>query len=169
MGIQKLKISKRGLELIEFFEGKKYKPYLCGANYVTCGIGHIITDPTTNKKLKGTEGLLIANRLFPKGASDEQINLWLKEDLSESEKLVNKLIKVQLNQDQFDALVSHTFNCGVSETLYKLINTMPLNSESIAIWWRTKYLTANGIKQNGLVKRRSVEYELFNTGKLNLK
>ena len=84
------------------------------------------------------------------------------------ESIVKKNLKVKLEQHQFDALVSHTYNCGVSDTLYRLINTLPLDSEAIEIWWKTKYITAGGKQLNGLIKRRKVEYNLFKTGKLNL-
>lgn len=176
MTIQKLKISKKGLELIKFFEGLHdgdlntigLQPKACPSGIYTVGYGHALVNPKTGKFVKTKEELKLIPAELLNMTEEDAIKL-LDEDLDKFEAIVNKNLKVQLNQDQFDALVSHTFNCGVSETLYKLINTRPLNSESIAIWWRTKYITANGVKQNGLVKRRAVEYELFNTGKLNLK
>ena len=163
-----MKTSEVGIKLIRHFEGMVLEPYKDPISIITIGVGHVISDPITKQFLKGDLGLEKAKEMFKGFTEEDAINL-LSRDLIKYENIVNRLITVPLKQHQFDALVSHTFNCGVSETLYKLINTRPLNSESIAIWWRTKYITANGIKQNGLVKRRSVEYELFNTGKLNLK
>lgn len=173
----KFKTGNKGTDLIKNFEGLHdgdlskigLQPKLCPVNIWTTGWGHAIVDPLTGKFIKGNtpNGYKRACELFP-DLTLEQANKLLEEDLVVVEKEVNKLIKVNLTQDQFDALVSHTFNCGVSDTLYNLINTMPLNSESISIWWRTKYVTAGGKKLNGLIKRRRVEYELFSTGKLNL-
>jgi lysozyme len=162
-----MKTSNVGLDLIKFFEGKYSSPYLCSAGYVTIGYGHIIKD-SKKRALMGDTGLQEAKLLYP-SVTDKQIDKWLVEDLKNTESIVNKFIKVKLTQPQFDALVSHTFNCGVSDTLYKLINTMPVDSEALEIWWTSKYITAGGKKLNGLIKRRAVEYELFRTGKLNLK
>ncbi len=38
------------------------------------------------------------------------------------ETIVLNRLEVPVNQNQFDALVSHTFNTGGSETLFELIN-----------------------------------------------
>lgn len=163
-----MNISNKGTELIKFFESYKNKPYLDAIQIVTGGWGHLILDPTTNKRLKGLEGLKIALEMYPI-ITTELAETWLKQDLTEAESEVNKLIKVKLTQFQFDALVSFVFNCGVSETLFKYVNTMPLDSNLIGAWWMSHYITADGTKLKGLVKRRRVEYELFFTGELNLK
>jgi lysozyme len=162
-----MKTGYKGQELIKSFESLKLKPYLCKSNIATIGWGHLILDPVTGGRLKGPEGLKKAIELYPK-ITEKQALEWLKSDLYEAETEVNRLIKVTLSQNQFDALVSFVFNCGVSETLFKYINTKPLDDPEIGAWWRTHYITGNGVKLNGLIRRRKAEYELFSTGRLNL-
>lgn len=159
---------EQGIELITFFEGIYYKPYLCSASVATIGIGHVLYDPVTKIRLTGVDGLKKAKELYPK-VSDEQIQLWLKEDLKDAESKVNTRVRVALSQNQFDALVSHTFNTGGSTTLFALVNADYLSANSIKSWWTQHYITANGKTLKGLMKRRLAEYELFNTGKLTLK
>jgi lysozyme len=162
-----MKTGYKGQELIKSFESLKLKPYLCSSDIATIGWGHLILDPITRTRFKGTEGLKKAIELYPK-ITEKQALEWLKSDLSKAETEVNKLIKVELNQNQFDSLVSFVFNCGVSETLFKYINTKPLDDPEIGSWWKTHYITSNGIIKNGLIRRRKAEYELFSTGRLNL-
>ena len=92
------------------------------------------------------EILEIANKLF--------LDL-----LPKYEKTVLDAIKVPLTQNQFDALVSFCWNCGSSETLFKLVNE---NSPEAVQWWKTHYIKGGGKVLNGLVKRRAEEAELYN-------
>jgi len=160
-----MKTSPEGIKLISHFEGRYNKPYLCPASYVTGGVGHIIVDPTTNKKLKGKDGLARGLKLFPI-IPEETIDKWLKDDLKEYEGIVTRNTAIVLQQHEFDALVSHTMNTGGSENLFTFVNKgLKSNLEN---WWTTRYITANGIKLNGLIRRRRVEFDYFNTGKLKL-
>lgn len=155
-----------GKKLIVHFEGDFKEPYICPSNYVTGAVGHIIIDPITKKKLMGQEGLKRALELYP-SITPEQSSLWLNTDLKSSENVVNRLVKVPIKQHQFDAIVSHVFNCGVSTTLFELINTVPPLTKSLKDWWTLHYVTGGGKKLPGLIRRRRSEYELFLTGKLN--
>lgn len=173
-----MKISNKGIELIKFFESLHdgnlskigLQPKLCPSDIWTIGWGHAIVDPLTNKFITAStpNGYERACELYP-DLTLEQAEDLLKKDIAEREVLVNKNLKIKLNQSQFDALLSHTFNCGVSETLYNLINNYPLDSTTIKLWWEGRYIKSKGVKLKGLVKRRRVEYELFSTGELNLK
>lgn len=175
-----MNIGDKGIELIKYFESLHdgdlavigLQPKLCPAGIWTEGWGHAIIDPETNKLLKGVENKDKAYKLskFKNPYVDDIIEAeqLLKEDLKKYANIVDRKIKVKLNQSQYDALVSHTFNTGGSSTLFDLINTVPLNSERIKIWFTTKYVTAGGKLLNGLVKRRNVEYKLFSTGELKL-
>jgi lysozyme len=76
------------------------------------------------------------------------------------ERIVLNKVKRELTQNEFDALVSHTYNTGGSETLFRLVEAnAPINE--IKKWWTERYITASGIKLRGLVRRRLVEFELF--------
>lgn len=106
-----MKTSESAIEMIKNFEspnGPKLKSYLCPSNKLTIGWGHTGDDVYA--------GLEITN----KEAED-----LLRGDLSNAEDIVNRLVKAELNQNQFDALVSFVFNVGEgqfsnSTLLYKL-------------------------------------------------
>jgi lysozyme len=139
-----------GLELIKKYEGFSSKPYLCPANIPTIGWG-------STRYADGTK-VTMKDKSITK---EEEGDILFKETLKIYEKIVNKKIKVTLNCNQFSALVSHTYNTGGSDTLFKLINEGKPSNE-IREWWTTRYITGGGVKLNGLIKRRWSEYELYN-------
>ena len=87
---------------------------------------------------------------------------YLKQDLSVFEKAVTNYVKVPLNQNQFDALVSFSFNCGdgalKTSTLLQKLNSSDYNGAANEF---LKWNKSNGKVLNGLVKRREEEKELF--------
>lgn len=92
--------------------------------------------------------------------NEAQANSELIKSLEGRELTVSKKIKISLTQNQFDSLVSHTYNTGGSDTLFKLINKKA-PEEQIRKWFETKYITANGVRLQGLVRRRKAESDLF--------
>lgn len=145
-----MKTSQKGINLILSFEGFSSKPYLDSAGIPTIGYGNTyypggkrvtMKDPAITKE-KGAE-------LFA-------------DILPTYEKIVNNKIKVALTQNQFDALVSHTYNTGGSDTLFSLINKKA-DADAIKNWFKTKYITAGGKTLNGLIRRRKAEADLFFT------
>jgi len=143
-----MKTSQIGVDLIKHFEGFISKPYLCPAGVATIGYGS--TKYVDGKKVK----------LNDKAINENEATLLLKNTLTIYENIVNKKVKVQLKQSQFDALVSHTYNTGGSNTLFNLINN-EANAESIKKWFETKYISANGKVLKGLVERRKAESKLY--------
>ena len=143
-----MKTSDIGVSLIKHFEGFISKPYLCPAGVATIGYGS--TKYADGKKVK----------LNDKAINENEATLLLKNTLIVYENIVNKKVKVQLKQSQFDALVSHTYNTGGSNTLFNVINN-EANEESIKKWFETKYITANGKLLKGLVERRKAESKLY--------
>lgn len=143
-----MKTSQIGVDLIKHFEGFISKPYLCPAGVATIGYGS--TKYADGKKVK----------LNDKAINENEATLLLKNTLTIYENIVNKKVKVQLKQSQFDALVSHTYNTGGSNTLFNLINN-EANDESIKKWFETKYISANGKVLKGLVERRKSESKLY--------
>lgn len=105
-----MKISEKGINFLIKEEGERLKAYKCAAGVWTIGIGH------TGKDVK--EGMVITK---------EKSRELLKSDLNRFEKAVDTSIKIELEQYQFDALVSLAFNIGVGNfsksTLVKKINT----------------------------------------------
>jgi len=91
----------------------------------------------------------------------------LDQDLRWAEGIVNREINVPLKQNQFDALVAHTFNTGGSEGLFKRVNNQA-SEEEIRRWWTTTWVTmkVNGkrVYKRGLQNRRNAEADLYFSG-----
>lgn len=139
-----MNVSTNGIELIKQFEGCSLKAYKCPAGIWTIGYGH-----TNGVK----EGQAITKA--------EAENL-LKQDLTRFERVINNVIKVNLNQNQFDALVSFSYNIGTgalkNSTLLKLLNNEDYKGAAEQF---DKWVYAGGKKLAGLIKRRTAEKELF--------
>lgn len=143
-----MKISEEGKDLIKLFEGVRLKAYKCSAGVPTIGFGNTYYPNGDKVKMGDTITLEEARDLF-----DDLIVRY--------ERIVESKLKVDVKQNEFDALVSHTYNTGGSTTLFKLVN-MEANKEKIKDWFLTKYITANGKVLQGLKNRRLKEWELFN-------
>ena len=136
-----------GIKLIKKWESCKLESYLCPAYKWTIGFGNTFYEDGSKVKH--------GDKITQQRAEDLFKNL-----LPKFENIVNKKIKVTLNQNQFDALVSHTWNTGGSQTLFNLVNTNSTSS-AIRMWFETKYITANGKELKGLVNRRKEEANLY--------
>ena len=138
-------ISKNGLDLIKHFESLQLKAYKCSANVWTIGYGH-----TKNVK----EGDRI---------SQDQANCFLMQDLYSVERAIVRLVKVKLNQNQFDALCSLIFNIGIS-AFNKSTLLAKLNKEDYvgAAEQFRRWNKVNNVVMAGLVRRRQAEEDLFN-------
>lgn len=146
-----MKISQRGLDLIKKFEGFSPVPYLCPAGIPTIGYG------TTYYE----EGLPVS--MVDKVITEEMAEDLLKKHVETYENGVKQGVKQTINQNQFDALVSFTYNVGVANllrsTLLKKINIDPydLTIEKEFLKW----VNAGGKRLAGLVKRRQMESQLY--------
>ncbi|BEV03789.1 lysozyme [Chryseobacterium gambrini] len=143
-----MKTSPKGIQLILSFEGFSAKPYLDSAGIPTIGYG--------NTYYPGGKKVTMKDLSITKEKGAELF----ASVLPTYEKIVLGKIKIQLTQNQFDALVSHTYNTGGSDTLFSLINKKA-DAESIRNWVTTKYTTAGGKVLAGLVRRRNAEADLF--------
>ena len=140
-----MNISDKGLDFIKDMEGIERKAYLDTGGVWTVGVGH--TGPDVY------EGLV---------ATDQQINMWLREDVIDAESAVNRLVLVELTQDQFDALVSFVFNIG--ETAFKkstLLRKLNENNFPGATKEFLRWDKDNGKTIAGLTKRRILESRMF--------
>jgi lysozyme len=146
--------SMNAYDLISRFEGFYPMVYNCPAGHATIGIGHKLHNgPMTDNDKK---------LVWTKSQADAQ----LKHDTIIVEQALNKAIKVSVNQNQFDALVSWTFNLGIG-WLGKCSWMRKLNEEKYsevpALLMLFDNAIVNGIKTKlpGLTKRRLAEAELF--------
>ncbi len=96
--------------------------------------------------------------------TQEQAEQWLQEDVQSAVDAVNRLVTVQLTQNQFDALVDFTFNLGSgnlqSSTLLRLLNA---GNYAGAAGEFEKWDKAGGQALPGLLRRRQAERDLFNS------
>ena len=138
------KTSPKGIDLIKEFEGFRARAYLCPANVLTIGYGHTKTCKP---------GQVVST------AKGEEL---LIKDLKRFENAVNVLVKVPLNQNQFDALVSFAFNVGVgafkASTLLRLLNQ---GNYKLATNEFKRWVHGGGRKLPGLIRRRQAEANLF--------
>lgn len=138
--------SQKGVELIKCFEAFSATPYLCPAGIITIGYGHIILPGEHYESLSMAD----ADNL-------------LRRDLLKIENAVIRNLNVPLHDNQFDALVSLTFNIGGGalqrSTLRQKINYGSGMSEIKQEFM--KWIYARGKVLSGLVKRRIAEYELY--------
>lgn len=138
-------VSDRGVELIAKYEGCRLEAYLCPAGVWTIGYGH-------------TAGVEKGQTL----PSIEAAKALLKEDLKKYGGHVNAcvkkgLIKFPLTQNQFDALTSFCYNCGIG-SLRKLVTDRNAGeiAEKILL-----YNKGGGRVLPGLTRRREEERALF--------
>jgi GH24 family phage-related lysozyme (muramidase) len=133
-----MKTSKNGINLIKQFEGCRLTAYKCPAGVWTIGYGH-------------TAGVKQGQKI-----TQQQADTYLAQDLTVYEKHVNDL-KLNLNQNQFDALVSFCYNCGAGNLRTLVRNrTLPQIADALLL-----YNKGAGVVLAGLVRRRKAERELF--------
>lgn len=146
-----MKISENGLNLIKQFEGFSSTPYLCPAKIPTIGGGSTYYEDGTKVTLK--------DKPITEERATELLEYIANKDFGSN---INKVAKVPLNQNQFDALVSFAYNIGNgnfnSSTLLRWLNQGNYKEASIQLlrWDKSK-----GIVLNGLAKRRKAEKALF--------
>lgn len=139
-----MNISKEGLELIKKFEGCELKAYKDAVDVWTIGYGH------TKGVVEGME------------ITAEEAESMLEEELKEYCGYINDEVKVKLEQNQFDALVSWVYNLGPSNlrssTMLKVINEGKYDEVPAQI---KRWNRAGGKVLDGLVRRREAEALLF--------
>ena len=137
-----MKTSQRGINLIKQFEGVRLTAYKCPAGVYTIGYGH-------------TRGVQRGMKI-----TEEEASAFLAADLRNSEKAVERYDSVyHWNQNEFDALVSFTFNCGATNLRALLRNGRRNRSQIVATL--PLYRKAGGKVLKGLERRRAAEKALF--------
>jgi len=147
-----MRTGEKGIALIKSFEGFYSKPYKDPIGIPTIGYGFTYYLPDRRKVTMQDRPL-----------TEHQATCTLQEILKGYENDVLRLVKKPLTQNQFDALVSFTFNLGGANlgksTLLKKLNVNP-NDPSIASEF-VKWNKAGGKVLNGLTRRRKAEAELY--------
>jgi len=147
-----MKINEKGIALIKKFEGCKLKAYKCSAGVPTIGYGATFYED--GAKVKMTD-------VITQQRADELLTYHI--GLFSAK--VKPLIKTELNDNQFSALVSFAYNVGTgalnSSTLLKKVNANP-KDVSIAAEF-AKWNKAGGKVLKGLDSRRAAESALYYT------
>ena len=140
----KMKISENGLELIKKFEGCETTAYQDSVGVWTIGFGHT----------KGVEE--------GQTCSIEDAESMLADEMDEYEGYINNMVKVELQQHEFDALVAWVYNLGPTNlgerTMLKVLNGGQFDRvpDEMNRWTR-----AGGKILEGLVRRRQAESLMF--------
>lgn len=142
-----MKISEKGLELLKRFEGCRLIAYQDIGGKWTIGYGHI-------------------DNVSPRDViTSDQADALLRLDVERFEKCLNEYVKVQISQNQFDALVCFAFNVGCqnfkTSTLLKYLNTKDFIRAADEL---KRWIYCNHIVSQGLYNRRMRERNLFITG-----
>ncbi len=142
-----MKTSQECIKMIKKFEGLRLTAYQCSANVFTIGYGHTGKDVSSGLQITA-----------------ERADALLIKDLEQFEAAVNALVKVPLNQNQFDALVSWTYNLGsgnlAKSTLLEVLNAGKYDEVPVQM---KRWTRSQGKVLLGLVNRRDEEAQLFAT------
>lgn len=140
-------------ELARDFEGLSLDPYYDPVGYPTIGYGHLLCKKSWD----------ILSQW--KSVSKNDAIILLQDDMQIAYNSVQRLITVDLNDNQQAALVDFAFNCGggnlQASTLRRVINRGALHEAPRQF---KRWVYANGISLRGLVRRRAAEAELFVSG-----
>jgi lysozyme len=146
-----MEYSKNGLHLTESFEGVRLSAYpdpATGGDPWTIGYGHTGSDVYT--------GLTI---------TQEQAEELLMKDVQKAVVAVNAKVTTEITQEEFDALVDFTFNCGAgnfsNSTLLKKVNARDFENAALEF---EKWDMAAGKHMAGLLRRRHAEAQEFLSG-----
>ena len=147
-----MKTSSNGIALIKTFEGFRATPYKDVAGKLTIGFGHLI----------------LAGEVFGALSSVEATALLMKDVADKAEVYVNKFTTFPLTQNQFDALVSFTFNEGGenyrTSTLLKYVNSSQYEKVPAELCnWVFVHVNGKAVVNAGLLSRRQKEGELFSS------
>ena len=147
-----MNISQQGIDFIKKKEGFRSKAYQDSGGKWTIGYGH-----TKNVK----PGMTITEK-----AADKL----LRSELPIYEKRVNDLVKIPLNQNQYDALASFDFNTGglkyydKKKKQYKnsqFLDSLNEGDIESAFKHHADWIHSNGKIEKGLINRRNFEKDLF--------
>lgn len=147
VGVAALALSAAGAVAVVHHEGVRRTAYVDPVGVVTVCVGH-----TRTAELGQT-------------LTDAQCAELLRLDIREAEAAVKRLVRVPLTQNQFDSLVSFTFNVGAGNlaksTLLRKLNAYDCRGAGAEF---SRWIYAGGRVLPGLVVRRASERATFETG-----
>lgn len=156
-----MKVGDKGKRLFQEWEGLVTHVYIDSGGEPTIGIGHLLTQSERKSGKIVIDGKTFNYR---DTLTEEQCRALLDQDLDDTENCINNAVKVALNQNQFDALVSFVFNVGngafLGSTLLKVLNLGKYDEVPVQL---RRWNKDNGHVVKGLTNRRRNEIVLWNT------
>ena len=145
-----MKLNKKGIELMHKFEGCKLTAYLCPAKVPTIGWGNTFYEGGRKVKLGETITQERADKLFE----------WVARSF---ETQVRQLVKTDLSENQFSALVSFAYNLGITNLRgSELLKKININKNDPTITSEfMEWVNVGGKKMAGLIRRRQEEATLY--------
>ncbi len=147
--------SLTALEVIKHFEGFKEFAYFDLANVPTIGYGT-------------TEGVTVEDVLSKRRITENEAEKLLKNHVSKNDSEITRLVKVPLEQYQFDAIASWTYNFSPgalrNSTLLKKLNRGDyVGAAEEFLRWNKFLNPKTGVREEapGLTRRRKTERLLF--------
>lgn len=145
------KVNSAGIQLIKQFEGLHLKPYLDPIGIPTIGYGTIQYENGTKVSMKDA------------AITEARATELLQHEVDKKASAVEAMCKVQLNDNEFAALSSFSYNVGSGalqgSTLMKLLNA---GSDRSAVADQfLRWNKAGGKELPGLTRRRQAERSLF--------
>jgi GH24 family phage-related lysozyme (muramidase) len=150
-----VKLSPKGEDFLKSWEELRLTPYLDQGRKWTVGWGHLMRDHEPKHE---TITLARAKDMFA-------------QDVRPTVDTINRCVRRNLTQQQFDALVAFVFNIGIrafmtKATLLRLLNERAEDDE-LEPWWKAwNKVTIDGELRvsNGLVNRRAAEWKVWTRG-----
>lgn len=160
-GNDNMRMSSEGMKKLITWEGMETYLYEDVAGLKTIGVGHLLTRDELSSGKIWIKGSAVK---YQNGLTEQQVYDLLEQDLESFEDAVHSLVKVELNQNQFDSLVSFSFNVGVNafknSTLLKRLNKGQYDEIPDQL---RRWTYSGGKKVKGLVNRRENEIALWNS------
>ena len=165
---KEMKISSNGINMLKKLEGS-----------ITKNNKHVIYDDQTGKPVNTNEPLphgatigyghlIKPDEDFRDGINETTATELLRTDITTAERTVKNNISVPLKQNQFDALVSLSYNIGAknfaNSTVVKYINNPNFHSSvypNLESAWKA-WNKSGGHVMTGLTNRRNREWNMFN-------
>lgn len=160
-------VSQQAIDFIKSFEAFRANLYNDPAGHCSIGYGHLVHRENCDGRASESD--------FTGGVTEARATEMLRTHVTGVEAVVNEAVEVQLNQHQFDALVSFAYNVGtgrrgtasqegtgfLGSTLLRRLNAGEYDAvpEELARWNR-----AGGRVLPGLTRRRAAEGRMFTSG-----
>jgi len=144
-------VSELGKKFIKSFEGLRLVAYLDTGGVYTIGYG-TIAYPNRTRVKKGDKCTL------------QQAEEYFTEDLETFEAVVDRLVKSNMTQNQYDMTCSICYNIGATafknSTLLKVLNMNADDKTNVSKQWM-RWIYDNGNKVTGLENRRKAELKIY--------